>query len=98
MVLEIGAGLGALIVHTDAAMRGVEIEISPDGYDERRSHGEVLERPAGGRPDYTAVFDRLPEGTYTLWMAGVPRTRGVCVDDGRIAHLDWRTTPQGAQG
>src|SRR5437588_10283354 len=77
VVLEIGPGLGALIVHTDASMHGVEIEISPAGDDGRRSHKQVLERSVGGRPAHTAVFDQLPAGAYTLWTDGAARIRNV---------------------
>jgi hypothetical protein len=90
VVLELGSGLGALIVHTDADMHGVEVEISPAGEDQQRSHKEVLKRDAGGRPDYTAVFDRLAAGQYTLWVNGDAWARRVTVDDGLIAQLDWR--------
>jgi hypothetical protein len=91
VVLEIGSGLGAMIVQTDASMHGKEVEISRANDDARRSHKEVLERLAGGSPAYTAVFDRLPAGDYTLWVDGVPRAQGVTVAGGRIAQLDWRT-------
>lgn len=90
VVLEIGSGLGALIVHTERAMHGVEIEISPVGADSSRTHKEVLERVAGDSSAYTAVFDQLPAGDYTLWVDGVARTRGVTVPDGGISRLDWR--------
>ena len=90
VVLDIGEGVGALIIHTDADMHGVEVEISPAGEDQRRSHKDVLERAAGGDSAYTAVFDRLPAGLYTLWVDGVARGRGVAVGDGTIAELDWR--------
>src|SRR6266852_4327409 len=53
VVLDIGGSLGALIVHTDAGMHGVEVEISATGEDARRSHKDVLEREIGGRPAYT---------------------------------------------
>jgi hypothetical protein len=96
VVLEIGPGLGALIVHTDAAMHGVEIEISPSTEDTRRSHKQVLERSVGGRPAYTAVFDQLPAGTYTLWTDGVARVRGVKVRGQRIAKLRWPQEGQAA--
>lgn len=89
VVLEIGEDVGALIVHTDAELHGVEIEISPAGDDAQRSHKEVLERSTGGRPAYTAVFDRVPEGAYTLWTAGVPRARNVTVAGGQVAELSW---------
>ena len=89
VVLEIGPDLGALIVHTDATMHGVEIEISPSADDARRSHKQVLERSVGGRPAFTAVFDQLAPGTYTLWTDGVARVRGVKVQSERIAKIHW---------
>src|ERR1700676_4623836 len=89
VVLDIGDDLGALIVYTDAALHGTEIEISPDGQDDDRSHKDVLERAIGERPAFTAVFDRLPAGEYTLWSAGLLRARGVQVAGGAVAELDW---------
>lgn len=89
VVLEIGPELGALIVHTDATMHGVEIEISPSSDDNQRSHKQVLERSVGGRPAFTAVFDQLAPGTYTLWTDGLARIRGVKVREERIAKLVW---------
>lgn len=90
VVLDIGAEKGALVLRTDSAMHGVEVEISPSGDDRRRSHKEVLERSINGRPAFTAVFDDLTAGTYTLWTGGQPRARGVEIAGGEIAHLDWR--------
>ena len=89
VVLEIGDELGAMIVHTGPDMHGVEIEISPVGDDERRSHKQVLERTAAERSEYTAVFDKLPAGCYTLWTDGIARMRGVEVAPGRVAELSW---------
>jgi hypothetical protein len=89
VVLEIGENLGALIVHAGAETHGAEIEISATGDDDHRAHKEVLERNAGGRPAFTAVFDQLPAGTYTLWSDGVARVRDVSVAGGQVAHLDW---------
>jgi len=90
VVLDIGGELGALIVHTDAAMLGTEIEISRTGEDERRSHKDVLQREINGRPAYTAVFDKVSAGSYTLWVNDEPRARDVAVSGGAIAELDWR--------
>jgi hypothetical protein len=89
VVLDIGADLGALIVHTDAQMVGVEVEISATGQDDQRSHKDVLEREINGRPAYTAVFDKVREGSYTLWVDGVARTRDVVVAGGSVSELDW---------
>jgi hypothetical protein len=89
VVLDIGDGVGALILHADAALHGVEVEISPVGRDDDRSHKDVLERSIDGRPAYTAVFDQLAAGTYTLWTHGVARARGVVVTGGEIAQVHW---------
>jgi hypothetical protein len=90
VVLDIGDELGALIVHTDPAMHGVEIEISPATEDTRRSHKQVLERSMGADPAFTAVFDGLPAGGYTLWVDNEPRARDVLVSPAGIVELDWR--------
>jgi hypothetical protein len=94
VVLDIGEEIGALIIHADPELHGLEIEISPADDDEHRSHKEVLERDSGGKPAYTAVFDQLPAGTYTLWSEGVARVRGVGVAGGQIVELSW---PAGAR-
>jgi hypothetical protein len=92
VALDIGDDIGALIVHADGHLHGVEVEISRAREDERRSHREVLERSIAGRPAFTAVFDGLTAGTYTLWIGGKARTRGVTIEGGAITQLDWRTT------
>jgi len=89
VVLDIGEDVGALIVHTDREMHGLEVEISPAGDDGRRSHKDVLERTINGRPAFTAVFDGLKAGIYTLWTDGDARARGVVIAGGEIAELDW---------
>ncbi len=101
VMMDIGDDVGALIVHTDESMHGVEVEISPAGHDStRRSHKDVLERILGPRC-FAAVFDHITEGEYTLWTDGVARQRNVTVHGGEIAQCDWRaaaggTPPAGA--
>jgi len=87
VVLEIGGDLGALVVYTGVELLHQEIEISPAGEDERRSHKDVLERVVGSRSLYAAVFDQMPAGTYTLWHRGAPRVRDVAVVSGSIVEL-----------
>lgn len=92
VVLDIGERFGALIVHTDEEMHGVEVEISPSGQDHSRTHKDVLERTIDGRAAYTAVFDKITEGEYTLWVDDVAHARGVAIAGGKIAELDWTTS------
>lgn len=89
VVLDIGFDMGALIVHTDASMVGVEVEISATGHDGERSHKDVLERAIDGRPAYTVVFDKIREGSYTLWVDDVARERDVSIAGGVVSELDW---------
>jgi hypothetical protein len=93
VVLDIGGDLGALILHTDAAMVGVEVEISATGDDDRRTHKDVLEREINGRPAYTAVFDKVAEGSYTLWVDDRARAREVFISAGAVSELDWTLAP-----
>jgi hypothetical protein len=90
VVLDIGASYGALIVHADPELHGVEVEISPAGEDASRQHKQVLERRINGLPAFTVVFDGIPEGRYTLWVDDEPRARQVAVAGGAITELDWR--------
>lgn len=90
VMLDLGGDVGALILHTDPAMHGVEVEISPDGAARDGRHKQILERFMGGRSAFTAVFDELEEGSYTLWVGDEPRSTGVAVQGGRVAELDWR--------
>lgn len=94
VVLDIGHKVGALIVHTDPDMHGVEVEISPVSDDRERSHKDVLERSVDDQPAFTAVFDGLRAGTYTLWVAGEARTRGVKIRGSAITEVDWRGAAQ----
>lgn len=90
VAIDIGAECGALILHTDPGMHGVEVEISATGRDADRRHKQILERSIGGEPAFTAVFDRIAEGSYTLWVDDDPRVREVEVRANEIAELDWR--------
>ena len=87
VMLELGPGVGALVLHTGSDLHGVEIEISPARQDEERSHKQVHERPVAGRPLYGAVFDRLPAGEYTLWLDGRPLSRHVRVAGGAVTDI-----------
>jgi hypothetical protein len=89
VVLDIGGRIGALIIHTDASMLGVEVEISATGRDGDRTHKDVLEREINGSPAYTAVFDKIDEGSYTLWVDDVARSCEVIVTGGAIGELNW---------
>jgi hypothetical protein len=94
VMLDLGPGVGALVLHTGADLHGVEIEISPAGRDGERSHKQVHERPAGGRPLYAAVFENLPAGEYTLWRDDLPLRRGVAVAGAVVTDISIKEAHQ----
>jgi hypothetical protein len=95
VVLELGQGVGALVVRTDPALGGIEVEISPAGSDGERQHKQVLERALGPETAHVLVYDNLAAGDYTLWIDGAAVERGVRVRDGEVAELDWRAADPG---
>lgn len=89
VVLDIGDGRGALVLHAGSTLAGAEIEISPVGDDGRRSHVAVLARQQNGAVRYAAVYPSLPTGTYRLWQAEGAPTREVEVRDGAVTEVRW---------
>jgi hypothetical protein len=87
VMLDLGPGVGALVLHTDANLHGTEIEVSPAGRDGERSHKQVHERPVAGRPLYGAVFESLPAGEYTLWLDDQPLRRNVAVAGEAVTEI-----------
>ena len=87
VMLDLGPGAGALVLRTGADLHGVEIEISPAGRDDERSHKQVHERPVAGRSPYGAVFDSLPAGEYTLWLDDRPLRRNVAVSGAAVTDI-----------
>jgi hypothetical protein len=86
VMLELGPGVGALVLRTGPDLHGAEIEISPAGRDGERSHKQVHERLVAGRPLYGAVFETLPAGEYTLWLDDEPLRR-VAVREATVTDL-----------
>jgi hypothetical protein len=86
VLLDLGDGVGALIVHTDPELLGVEVEISPAGDDLARQHKEVLRRSMGQTVATVLVYDNLEEGDYTLWLDDRAVAREVHVSDGRVSE------------
>ena len=89
VVLDIGQDIGALIIYTDAELRGREIEVSPRGV-AKRVHVEVLERRINDRPVFAAVFPGLRADDYDIWE-NPPNSSGiVTIVGGEVATVDWR--------
>jgi hypothetical protein len=90
VVLDLGPGVGALILSTPPELNGHEIEISDAGTPgARRTHAQVRERRAGGRTGHAAVYPDLPAGTYRIWRDEVTALGTVEVTGGAVALFDW---------
>jgi hypothetical protein len=90
VVLDIGQDIGALIIYTDAELRGREIEVSPLESAATRVHVEVLERRVNGRPVFAAVFPKLRAGGYEIWGNSPSPSGTASIVGGEITTVDWR--------
>ena len=87
VVLELGPGIGALILYTPADLDGEEIEISRDG--EPRTHSRVRPRHMPGETRYAAVYPSLPTGRYTIWRDEHRPAVTVTVAGGQASNCHW---------
>lgn len=89
-VLDIGPGLGALLVYTSSELLGGEIEMEPAGGTGSRVHTGVHERTAGGLTFAAALFPGLTPGLYALLGPGSGERRPVHIREGEVSELDCR--------
>jgi hypothetical protein len=88
VVLDVGGGIGALVLNVPPAHDGREIEISREGFP--RTHSQVRERRLGrGRVRYAAVYPDLPAGVYTLWRDESTPAAVVTVSGTEVTVADW---------
>ena len=95
VILELGEGIGALILETPPGLDGHEIEISPSAGG-ARTHSLVRARHTATRTSYAAVYPVLPEGDYIVWREdGVPAGQ-VTIRGGQASRFRWpEVTPAG---
>ena len=90
LLLDVGGDVGALVLLTDGEWDGHEIEVSPVGRDDARTHAVVHAHAAEGVVVFAAVFVALAAGRYTVWRADGGIWGRVRVDGGSVAQLDVR--------
>ena len=90
VLLDIGAGTGALILYAPAALLGAEIEISPGTPGAPRTHAAVRARPGPTGTRYAAVYDGLAAGTYTVWRDHRTPAAQVAITGGQVTSHHWR--------
>jgi hypothetical protein len=90
VMVDVGPGVGALVIYSRDELRGQEIEISPMGMDEQRVHTDVLRRSIAGGYVCAAVFGSLAEGDYRLWHDTLGSPAEVRIVGGQVTEVDWR--------
>jgi len=90
VVLNVGPGIGALVLHVPAGLDGREIEISsPARPAAPRTHSQVRERRTAGGVQYAAVYPDLTAGDYTIWRDATTVLRVVTIEGGHVTSCHW---------
>jgi hypothetical protein len=90
VVLNVGPGIGALVLHVPADLDRREIEISSHASPAaRRTHSQVRERRTAGRVQYAAVYPDLTAGDYTIWRDATTALGVVTIESGHVTSYDW---------
>lgn len=93
VVLDVGEGVGALVLYTSAEMAGVEVDVVGVGPGTVSTHALVRPRVLPGGTTYAAVYPGLPEGGYQVVGDCPRRCDDVEIIGGRVAELDWTVAP-----
>jgi hypothetical protein len=89
VMLNIGAGIGALVINTPGRLHGHEIEVSPVGDAAVRTHAAVRARYVASGVCFSVVIDSLPAGRYVVWQDPVTPLTEVDVPGGAVAEVTW---------
>lgn len=89
VVLNIGAGLGAVVIYTQGNLHGHEIEVSPVDDPTTRTHAAVRARYVHGGVCWSVVIDSLPAGRYVIWRDPVTPMAEIEVPSGAVAEFTW---------
>jgi hypothetical protein len=88
VILELGEGIGALVLTTPPELDGQEIEISPSAGGVR-THSLVRERHTATRTMHAAVYPVLPEGEYIVWGEDGTPAGQVTIRGGEASKFYW---------
>lgn len=89
VVLNIGANIGALVIHTPGSLHGHEIDVSPVEDHGKRTHAAVRARYVRGGVQWSVVIDSLPAGRYAVWRDPVTVLAEVEVRGGFVTEYEW---------
>jgi hypothetical protein len=95
VVLDLGAGIGALVLYTPPEMDGHEIEVSPlGGAPVHRTHSQVRLRKTRDQTHYAAVYPQLAAGDYAIWRDDVTPAATVTIAGGQVTATWWPGPPR----
>jgi len=89
-LLDIGDGVGALIIYFRQELCGQQVDVSPKERTWQRTHTDVLERRVTDRSVFAALFLALPIGDYIIWSKNFQPLGEVTITDGQVAEVNWR--------
>jgi hypothetical protein len=87
VLLDIGDGVGALVVHAAGELLGVEIELARRGEQQAFVHTEVRERRLPEGTVYAGVFPAVMIGEYTLLGLDGRADHDVTISSGRVTEV-----------
>jgi hypothetical protein len=88
VALNIGGGMGALIILPSERFRDQEIEISRIGGKGPRVHTGVHERGSAAGSMLTAIFGSLPTGQYVIWEDASTAGPVIEINDGAVSQVE----------
>jgi hypothetical protein len=89
VVLDIGADIGALVLHTPDELVGMEIDIFRSGEDRPAMHTAVRARHLPGGHVHAAVYPTVPEGDYVIPAVGALPSIPVTIHGGQVTEISW---------
>ena len=89
LVLDIGGNVGALVLYSDEACLGLEIDLTPAGAPRsHHMHTMIRRRRAVDREFIAGVYPELVEGTYTVWGVDDRPLGEVTIVGGQVSEFD----------
>ncbi len=92
VVIDIGEGVGAAVIYTEADLDAAELEIRPASDEWRGAHTAVRERRFAGVVRYAAVFGSLAQGNWELRVRGSGVEHpvlAITVSGGAVVETRW---------
>ena len=87
VILELGGDVGALVLYTDAALDGAEIDLLVAGTARPLVHSAVRARHLEDGTVHAAVYPEVPAGDYVVAAHGSVPPIPVTVEGGRVTEV-----------